>query len=67
MTDNLLYYLVNPGDNYIYLREVLISHMEISRSLLTKLKLQHKIKVNGQVTYTTSNGILQFLSFSDYR
>ncbi len=52
MTDNILDYTVNPGDKYIYLREVLISQMQLSHSLLTKLKLQQKIKVNGQVTFT---------------
>ncbi len=47
----MLHYVVNPDDNYIYLREVLISHMQLSHSLLTKLKLQQKIKVNGLVTW----------------
>jgi len=51
MSDNILDYAVNPSDKYIYLREVLISHMQLSHSLLTKLKLQQKIKVNGQVTF----------------
>jgi len=52
MTDNILDYGVKPSDKYIYLREVLISKMELSHSLLTKLKLQQKIKVNGLVTFT---------------
>jgi len=52
MNDNTLYYKVDPADNYNFLREVLISHMQISHSLLTKLKQQNKIKVNGQITLT---------------
>jgi len=52
MTDNILDYTFNPGDKYIYLREVLISHMQLSHSLLSKLKLQQKIRVNGQITFT---------------
>ncbi len=52
MNDNILDYMVKPADKYIFLRDVLISHMQVSHSLLIKLKLQHKIMVNGQVTYT---------------
>ncbi len=52
MNDNTLSYVVDPQDHYIYLRDVLKSHMQISHSLLTKLKLQNKIRVNGQVTLT---------------
>ena len=52
MNDNILDYVVKPADKYIFLRDVLISHMQVSHSLLIKLKLQHKIMVNDQVTYT---------------
>ncbi|PKM78017.1 MAG: RluA family pseudouridine synthase [Firmicutes bacterium HGW-Firmicutes-15] len=52
MNDNVLLYVVKAADKYIYLRDVLISQMQVSHSLLIKLKLQHKIMVNGQVTYT---------------
>lgn len=52
MTDNILKYTIMPQDNYIYLREVLKDKMHFSHSLLTKLKQQHKIKVNGQATLT---------------
>lgn len=51
MTDNMLHHIVNPDDKYVYLREVLISQMQLSHSLLTKLKLQQKIMVNGKVTF----------------
>ncbi len=52
MDDNKLYYLVKVGDKYTFLRDVLVSHMQVSHALLTKLKQQNKIMVNGQVTYT---------------
>lgn len=52
MNDNILSYIVKADDKYIFLREVLISHMQISHSLLTKLKLQQKIRVNDQITFT---------------
>jgi len=52
MDGNILTYIVKPEDNFVFLREVLKSHMQLSHSLLTKLKLQNKIKVNGQVTLT---------------
>jgi len=52
MIKNILTYVVDPADNYTFLREVLIYHMKISHALLTKLKIQQKIKVNGQVTLT---------------
>jgi RluA family pseudouridine synthase len=52
MNYNFLHYVVKSADKYIYLRDVLISQMQVSHSLLTKLKLQHKIMVNGQVTFT---------------
>ena len=51
MTDNMLFY-IKANDKYIYLRDVLISHFLLSHSLITKLKVQQKIKVNGQVTFT---------------
>lgn len=52
MNENLLYYLVGPDDPCLFLRDVLKSQMRISHSLLTKLKVQHKIKVNGAATFT---------------
>jgi len=50
--ENNLIYVVDPADNYIYLREVLTNHWQLSRSLQVKLKSQNKIKVNGRVTWT---------------
>lgn len=47
-----LTYLVRPNDKYVFLRDVLRSEMQISRSLLIKLKQQDKIRVNGLVTLT---------------
>lgn len=52
MDDHILKYVVAPDDKFVFLRQVLISHMQISHSLLTKLKLQEKIKVNGQFAFT---------------
>lgn len=51
MSKNALFY-IKANDKYIYLRDVLISHFLLSHSLITKLKLQQKIMVNGQVTFT---------------
>ncbi|MEA1961478.1 MAG: RluA family pseudouridine synthase [Bacillota bacterium] len=48
--DNTLIYLFDPADGYMFLRDVLISHLHLSHSLLTKLKRQQKIRVNGQIT-----------------
>ncbi|MGE5544052.1 MAG: RluA family pseudouridine synthase [Bacillota bacterium] len=50
--DNNLIYVVDPGDNYVYLREVLTNRWQLSHSLQVKLKSQNKIKVNGRVTRT---------------
>lgn len=50
--DNDLVYVVDPKDNYTYLREVLNIRWQLSRSLQIRLKAQNKIKVNGQVTWT---------------
>ncbi len=50
--EELLSYWVNPEDNYTYLREVMKTHFKLSHSLLTKLKQQNKIQVNGQITLT---------------
>ncbi len=52
MNDNILSYIVNPQDHYIYLRDVMNTHMKLSHSLLTRLKQQNKIRVNGQVSLT---------------
>ena len=50
--NNSLVYVVDPKDNYVYLREVLTNRWQLSRSLQVRLKAQNKIKVNGQVTRT---------------
>lgn len=50
--DNRLVYMVDPADNYIYLREVLTNHLQLSHSLQVRLKAQNGIKVNGRVTRT---------------
>ncbi len=52
MKDNRLVYTVDPEDNFFYLRDVIKSHFQISHSLLTKLKLQNKIRVNAQIALT---------------
>ncbi len=52
MDDNILFYIVDPADNYVYLRDVMKNHLKLSHSLLTKLKQQNKIQVNGQVCLT---------------
>ncbi|HWP97344.1 MAG TPA: RluA family pseudouridine synthase [Syntrophomonadaceae bacterium] len=52
MNENFLYYIVGPDDPCRFLRDVLKSQMRISHSLLTKLKAQHKIKVNGVTALT---------------
>ncbi len=52
MPENLLVYVKLPDDKYIYLRDALTREMGLSRSLLTRLKQQHKIKVNGRWTLT---------------
>lgn len=50
--DNNLIYVVDPADNYTFLREVLTNRLQLSHSLQIRLKAQNKIKVNGQVTRT---------------
>jgi 23S rRNA pseudouridine1911/1915/1917 synthase len=52
MRENQLSYIVKPEDHYVFLREILISQMKISHSLLVKLKLQQKILVNAEPTFT---------------
>jgi 23S rRNA pseudouridine1911/1915/1917 synthase len=52
MRENQLSYLIKPGDGYVFLREILISQMKISHSLLVKLKAQQKILVNDQPRFT---------------
>ncbi len=52
MNDNILSYIVNPGDDYVYLRDVMKTHLKLSHSLLTRLKQQNKIRVNGQISLT---------------
>jgi 23S rRNA pseudouridine1911/1915/1917 synthase len=52
MNDNILSYIVTIGDKHTYLRDVLISHMQLSHALLSKLKFQNKIMVNGLPTHT---------------
>jgi 23S rRNA pseudouridine1911/1915/1917 synthase len=50
--DNSLVYVVDPADNYVFLREVLTNHLQLSHSLQVRLKAQNRIRVNGQVTRT---------------
>jgi len=57
LNDNILSYIVDPKDNYVYLRDVMKTHLKLSHSLLTRLKQQNKIRVNGQVSFT--NYLLQ--------
>lgn len=52
MSDNLLSYVVEQNDQLIFLRDVFKKKLPMSHALLTRLKVQEKIRVNGQVTYT---------------
>ncbi|MGE5389735.1 MAG: RluA family pseudouridine synthase [Deltaproteobacteria bacterium] len=47
-----LRYEFDSNDDYIFLRDVLKKELEISQSLLAKLKNEHRIMVNGQQTLT---------------
>ncbi|MGE5418412.1 MAG: RluA family pseudouridine synthase [Acidobacteriota bacterium] len=47
---NQLIYIVESTEKHPFLRDVLRSEMNFSRALLSKLKQQRKIKVNGQPT-----------------
>lgn len=52
MSDNLLSYVVDSEDQLIYLRDVFKKKLPLSHALLARLKVQRKIRVNGQVTHT---------------
>lgn len=52
MSDNILEYLFDPADGFRFLRDILISHWQISHSLLTRLKQNKRIKVNNQFALT---------------
>lgn len=52
MGQNILRYVVNPEDQLTYLRDVFKKKLPVSHALLTRLKVQGKIKVNGQVAFT---------------
>ncbi len=52
MSDNLLSYVVDPEDHLTYLRDVFKKKLPLSHALLTRLKIQEKIRVNGKVTHT---------------
>jgi 23S rRNA pseudouridine1911/1915/1917 synthase len=47
-----LTWTVGPADDNKSLQEVLFARLQLSRSLVVKLKQQHKIAVNGIPTYT---------------
>jgi len=53
MNSNLLTYLVLPQDQGRFLRDLLSGPLNLSRSLVIKLKQQHKIKVNGELARTS--------------
>lgn len=55
--ENSLCYQVDSTRCHLFLRDVLKRHWGLSHALLTKLKSQYKIRVNGQVART--NYILQ--------
>jgi 23S rRNA pseudouridine1911/1915/1917 synthase len=52
MKDNLLIYVVDPEDNLTYLRDVFKKKLSVSHALLARLKVQEKIRVNGQFAHT---------------
>jgi len=52
MDKNVITYVVNADDNLTYLRDVFRTKLPLSHALLTKLKIQEKIRVNGLITRT---------------
>ena len=52
MNDNMLIYVVDPEDHLTYLRDVFKKKLPVSHALLTRLKVQEKIRVNGQFAHT---------------
>ncbi len=52
MSDNLLSYVVDPEDQLIFLRDVFRKKLPLSHALLARLKVQDKIRVNGQLAHT---------------
>lgn len=52
MKERELYYSVQDGDPCVFLRDVLKSRLGISHSLLNRLKIEQRIRVNGQVART---------------
>lgn len=52
MSENILCYVVNPEDQLTYLRDVFKKKLPVSHALLTRLKVQGKIRVNGQTAFT---------------
>jgi 23S rRNA pseudouridine1911/1915/1917 synthase len=52
MKENLLFYLVDPQDRLVWLRDVFKKKLPVSRALLARLKVQEKIRVNGQCVHT---------------
>lgn len=57
MSGNIISYQVDPEDGLVHLRDVFKKKMPVSHALLARLKVQEKIKVNGEVTRT--NYLLQ--------
>lgn len=52
MSDNVLSYVIDSEDQLTYLRDVFKKKLPMSHALLTRLKVQGKICVNGQVSHT---------------
>lgn len=53
MNTNILTYLVLPEEKGKFLRDLLSGQLNLSHSLVVKLKQQHKIKVNGELARTS--------------
>lgn len=52
MDEQELHYRVQDGDSCVFLRDVLKYRLGISRALLTRLKQERRIRVNGRITRT---------------
>lgn len=48
----MLIYVVDPEDHLTYLRDVFKKKLPVSHALLVRLKVQEKIRVNGQLAHT---------------
>ncbi|MEN6317343.1 MAG: RluA family pseudouridine synthase [Syntrophaceae bacterium] len=48
----MLIYVVDPEDDLTYLRDVFKKKLPVSHALLARLKVQEKIRVNGQLAHT---------------